>query len=230
MKKKKPRRKSVKKSKPVLVNNPKGKEINDIQNKKNIWIEHFKINWFNYVGVISLLLTIFFFILTPNKKDIEPINNGVINIQKDVAELKQDKLEDEDYKDYLKVYNSLYNKHLGSLFPGGYIIFGLRNGEIYSPERFISKYIQSDITGIVIFDKSNFEVKIVMKDVVILENNVKLSECRVSQDIRNYEIAKPYILYGMDMGGWKHYVYILSDDITNPVFVLGFSKLELNES
>ncbi len=58
-------------------------------------------------GIIGILIGYFFFKLGVSKKDIEPINKGVVRIEQNVSQLRQDFLLNNDYKKYLEIYQLL---------------------------------------------------------------------------------------------------------------------------
>lgn len=101
----------------------------------------------------------------------------------------------------------------------------MRDNTIYNPGNFNSKYIKGNVEGTINFQGNNCLVTIGIKNLYFVETQNSLSYFATSVDIKNYEIGKLYKANPISTAvGWKQYIAILSDDITNPVFVFGFAK------
>lgn len=208
------------KAKKVAANKP-------LWRNKHMWTQIINI-------LIAILIAFFFYRLGVSRKDIKKgvtevkthVDNGLINVKQEITLLRQDVLRSEDYKKYLEMYQVLYKSILEKSFPGGYTTFGVRDSSIFNPGTFSNENIQVDVEGTISFNGRDCSVTIFSKRIYFVETKNSISNISFTLNINNYELGRMYNVNNLVTAvGWKQDILILSDDIVNPVFVFGFTKL-----
>jgi hypothetical protein len=127
----------------------------------------------------------------------------------------------ENYKEYIGIYQELYGNTLDDIFSIGYLMFGSRKGGIFNPIFKNSRSIikGGDVVGRINFSNENVSIKLMLGYLNI--SGTQFTNCVFQSElIKNYEIGK---IYSLSSFGTPHpYFIILNDNVNNPVFVVGF--------
>lgn len=177
------------------------------------------------VSIISDALGKYGFKLDATNKELVGITkNEIFKVRLEVSKLQKSILSEEEYKQYLKVYDYLYDGFLKTAFPGGYKLYGTIKDKLVDPGNYRNDNYTFDVLGTIKIINNDLIVDLVVNKIEI--PNLFINEFnRIKNRFKNYEIGVPYALdINMGIGTWDVGIIVLDDNPENPAYILGLGR------